>query len=39
VNKVTDSQTLNYVLPAGEGQIVAVRVFDENDNVVVKQFP
>ncbi|MGI8961358.1 MAG: hypothetical protein ACR2IV_16665 [Bryobacteraceae bacterium] len=38
VNKVTDSQTLNYMLPAGAGQIVAVRVFDENDNVVVKQF-
>jgi hypothetical protein len=39
VNKVTDSQSLNYMLPAGEGQIVAVRIFDENDNVVVKQFP
>lgn len=39
VNKVTDSQTLNYTLRANPGQIVAVRVFDENDNVVVKQFP
>ncbi|MGI9071357.1 MAG: hypothetical protein ACR2JB_08590 [Bryobacteraceae bacterium] len=38
VNKVTDSQTLNYILPASTGQIVAVRVFDEDDNVVVKQF-
>jgi hypothetical protein len=39
VNKVTDSQTLNYTLLANPGQIVAVRVFDEDDNVVVKQFP
>ncbi|MFL6353103.1 MAG: hypothetical protein ACJ74Z_14815 [Bryobacteraceae bacterium] len=38
VNKVTDSQTLDYMLPASAGQLVAVRVFDENDNVVVKQF-
>ncbi len=38
VNKVTDSQTLNYTLSAHRGQIVAVRVFDEDDNVVVKQF-
>ncbi len=39
VNKVTDSQTLDYRLEAGSGQMVAVRVFDEDDNVVVKQFP
>jgi hypothetical protein len=38
VNKVTDSQTLNYMLPASAEQIVAVRVFDEDDNVVAKQF-
>jgi hypothetical protein len=38
VNKVTDSQTLNYTVSANPGQIVAVRVFDEDDNVVVKQF-
>lgn len=39
VNKVTDSQTLNYTLGAAAGQTVAVRIFDEDDNVVVKQFP
>jgi len=38
INKVTDSQTLNYTLPAGAGEIVAVRVFDEDDNGVTKQF-
>lgn len=39
VNKVTDSQTLNYSFTAAPGHTVAVRVFDEDDNVVVKQFP
>jgi hypothetical protein len=39
VNKVTDSQNLNYTLEAAVGQTVAVRIFDEDDNVVVKQFP
>ncbi len=39
VNKVTDSQTLNYSFATGSGQTVAIRVFDEDDNVVVKQFP
>jgi sugar lactone lactonase YvrE len=39
VNKVTDSQTLDYELTAQSGQLVSVRVFDEYDNVVVKQFP
>jgi hypothetical protein len=39
VNKVTDSQTLDYRVEAGANQMVAVRVFDEYDNVVVKQFP
>ncbi len=34
---VTDSKTLNYSVPAAPGQTVTVRVFDENDNVVVKQ--
>jgi len=38
VNKVTDSQTLSYLLDAPSGQMVAVRVFDEYDNVVVRQF-
>ncbi|MBV9760195.1 MAG: hypothetical protein JO340_06505 [Acidobacteriaceae bacterium] len=38
VNKVTDSQTLEYSLDFPTSQIVAIRVFDENDNVVVKQF-
>ena len=39
VNKVTDSQTLSYELTAQAGELVSVRVFDEYDNVVVKQFP
>jgi hypothetical protein len=39
VNKVTDSQSLDYQLEGNTGQIIAVRVFDEDDNVVVKQFP
>lgn len=38
VNKVTDSQVLSYELSASAGRLVAVRVFDEDDNVVVKQF-
>jgi len=37
VNKVTDSQTLSYQLKVPDGQFVSVRVFDEDDNVVVKQ--
>ena len=37
VNKVTDSQTLSYRMPIEPGQTVAVRVFDEADNVVVRQ--
>jgi hypothetical protein len=37
VNKVTDSQMLDYQLQAEEGQLVSIRVFDENDNVVTKQ--
>jgi hypothetical protein len=36
-NGVTDSQVLNYLVPAQPGQIITVRVFDEDDNVVVKQ--
>ena len=39
INKVTDSQTLSYSLPLDEPQMVTVRVFDEDDNVVVKQLP
>jgi hypothetical protein len=35
---VTDSQILNYEFSAPAGRLVAVRVFDEDDNVVVKQF-
>ncbi|MBV9303218.1 MAG: hypothetical protein JOY62_01650 [Acidobacteriaceae bacterium] len=38
VNKVTDSQALNYSINAQPGQLIAVRIFDENDNVIVKQF-
>ena len=37
INKVTDSQSLNYELPAENGQIISVRVFDEDDNVVARQ--
>jgi hypothetical protein len=39
VNKVTDSQSLNYQFEVPAGETVAVRVFDEDDNVVVKQVP
>lgn len=38
VNKVADSRMLNYQLSARAGQLVSIRVFDEDDNVVVKQF-
>ena len=37
VNKVTDSQSLTYQFEVDGGQAVAIRVFDENDNVAVKQ--
>jgi hypothetical protein len=36
-NFVTDSQMLSYTIAAKGGDLVAVRVFDENDNAVVKQ--
>ena len=36
-NKVTDSRTLSYELLVPAGQSLALRVFDENDNVQVKQ--
>ena len=39
VTKVTDSQSLDYRFQAPKGQIVSVRVFDEDDNVVVRQVP
>jgi hypothetical protein len=39
VNKVTDSQVLRYQFEAPAGETIAVRVFDEDDNVVVKQVP
>ncbi len=42
VNRVTDSQTLDFklTLPAGNGteRVVAVRVFDDDDNVVVTRY-
>ena len=38
-NRVTDSQTLTYKVSGKEGQMLAVRVFDEDDNGVVKQIP
>ncbi len=37
VNKVTDSQSLDYQIQADNGQLVSVRIFDENDNVVARQ--
>ena len=37
VNKVTDSQSLNYQFEVDSNQTVAIRVFDEYDNVTVKQ--
>jgi sugar lactone lactonase YvrE len=36
VNMVTDSQSLDYSLTAKPGQMVSVRVYDENDNVAAK---
>jgi hypothetical protein len=36
-NQVTDSQVLSYTIPGKDGDLVALRVFDENDNAVVKQ--
>ena len=38
VNKVTDSQSLDYEVSGESGQLISVRVYDEYDNVVVKQF-
>jgi sugar lactone lactonase YvrE len=42
VNRVTDSQTLDFklTLPAGAGaaRVVAIRVFDDDDNVVVTRY-
>lgn len=37
VNRVTDSQTLTYEVETEPGRTIAVRVFDEDDNVAVKQ--
>ena len=39
VNRVSDSRILHYEVEGKPGDVVAVRVFDENDNVAVKQFP
>lgn len=36
-NLVTDSQELNYTIGAKEGQMISIRVYDENDNVAAKQ--
>jgi hypothetical protein len=36
-NLVTDSQELKYAIAAKEGQMVSIRVYDENDNVAAKQ--
>lgn len=38
VDRVTDSQTLAYTLKASAGAMLTVRVFDDNDNVVVRSF-
>jgi len=35
-NLVTDSQSLDYTLSANPGQVVSIRVYDENDNVAAK---
>lgn len=37
LDRVTDSQQLSYTFQTQAGKFVSVRVFDENDNVVVKQ--
>lgn len=39
VGKVTDSQILKYKFRGPPGESIAIRVFDENDNIVVKQVP
>ena len=39
VTLVTDSQVLTYQINAKPNQTITVRVFDDDDNVVVKQFP
>lgn len=39
INLVTDSQVLSYAVAVDAGHMVAIRVFDEDDNIVVKQFP
>jgi hypothetical protein len=36
-NSVTDSQELHYTIEAKEGQMISIRVYDENDNVAAKQ--
>ncbi len=39
LHKVTDARELDYEIQPSTGNMIAVRVFDEDDNVVVKQFP
>jgi hypothetical protein len=36
-NIVTDSQKLDYTVTVEDGQAIAIRVYDENDNVAAKQ--
>ena len=38
VNQVTDSQVLEYEVTGEKGQLISVRIYDEFDNVVVRQF-
>ena len=33
---MTDSQSLDYTITANPGQMVSIRVYDENDNVATK---
>ncbi len=35
-NLVTDSQSLDYTITANSGQMVSIRVYDENDNIASK---
>jgi hypothetical protein len=39
LGRVSDARELHYELTGKAGEIAAVRVFDENDNVSVKQYP
>ena len=39
VRRVADSRQLDYEIQTPAGSMVAIRVFDEDDNVTVKQSP